>query len=103
MSGRKHVALFIRSLGADGAGAERVWLNLATQFAARGYRVDLVLGRRTGYLAGAVAPEVRVVDLAVRSRWPLLGAMLRDPAAATSLAPALVAFPPPCRPGCTSR
>ena len=95
MSRRKHVALFIRSLGADGAGAERVWLNLAADFAARDYRVDLVLGRRTGYLVDAVAPQVRVVDLAVRSRWPLLGAMLRDPVAATSLAPALVAFPPP--------
>ena len=95
MSGRKHLALFIRSLGADGAGAERVWLNLAAQFAARGYRVDLVLGRRTGYLADAVPAQVRVVDLDVRSRWPLLGAMLRDPVAAASLAPALAALPPP--------
>jgi glycosyltransferase involved in cell wall biosynthesis len=95
LSGRKHVALFIRSLGADGAGAERVWLNLAAEFAARGHRVDLVLGRRTGYLADAVPAQVRVVDLAVRSPWPLIGALLRDPVAAGSLAPALVALPPP--------
>jgi hypothetical protein len=87
LSGRKHVALFIRSLGADGAGAERVWLNLAAEFAARGHRVDLVLGRRTGYLADAVPAQVRVVDLAVRSPWPLIGALLRDPVAAGSLAP----------------
>ena len=95
MSGRKHVALFIRSLGADGAGAERVWLNLAGDFAARNYRVDLVLGRRTGYLADAVPPRVRVVDLGVRSRWPLVSAILRDPVSAGSLAPALAALPPP--------
>jgi glycosyltransferase involved in cell wall biosynthesis len=95
LSGRQHVAFFIRSLGADGAGAERVWLNLAAEFAARGHRVDLVLGRRTGYLAEAVPPDVRVVDLAVRSRWPLVGALLRDPVSAGSLAPALAALPPP--------
>jgi glycosyltransferase involved in cell wall biosynthesis len=90
-----HLALFIRSLGANGAGAERIWLNLAGAFAARGHRVDLVLGRRTGHLADAVPRGVRVVDLAVRSRLPLLGAALRDPASARSLAPALTSLPPP--------
>jgi glycosyltransferase involved in cell wall biosynthesis len=91
----RHLALFIRSLGANGAGAERVWLNLSRAFLARGHRVDLVLGRRTGHLADAIPPGVRVVDLAVRSRLPLLGAALRDPRSARSLAPALVSLPPP--------
>jgi glycosyltransferase involved in cell wall biosynthesis len=91
----RHLALFIRSLGANGAGAERIWLHLAEAFAARGHRVDLVLGRLEGHLAGAVPPGVRVVDLAVRSRLPLVGAALRDPRAARSLAPALLALPPP--------
>jgi glycosyltransferase involved in cell wall biosynthesis len=95
MSDSRHLALFIRSLGANGAGAERIWLNLAGAFAERGHRVDLVLGRHTGHLADAVPPGVRAVDLAVRSRLPLLGAALRDPASARSLAPALAAFPPP--------
>ena len=91
----RHLALFIRSLGANGAGAERIWLHLAEAFAARGHRVDLVLGRREGHLAGAVPPGVRVVDLAVRSPLPLVGAALRDPRSARSLAPALAALPPP--------
>jgi hypothetical protein len=92
---RRHLALLIRSLGANGAGAERMWLNLAGAFAQRGHRVDLVLGRRTGHLADAVPPGVRVVDLAVRSLLPLVGAALRDPRTARSLAPALVSLPPP--------
>ncbi len=91
----RHLALFIRSLGANGAGAERIWLNLAGSFAARGHRVDLVLGRRTGHLADAVPLGVRVVDLAVRSPLPLFGLVLRDPRSARSLAPALAALPPP--------
>jgi hypothetical protein len=56
MSESRHLALFIRSLGANGAGAERIWLNFAAAFAARGHRVDLVLGRRAGHLA-RVAPR----------------------------------------------
>jgi len=57
----RHLALFIRSLGANGAGAERIWLNLARAFAERGHRVDLVLGRRSGHLAQNIlhrAPQV---------------------------------------------
>jgi glycosyltransferase involved in cell wall biosynthesis len=95
MSAPRHLALFIRSLGASGAGAERIWQNLAQAFVARGHRVDLVLGRRTGHLAGASLPGVRVVDLGVRSLLPLVGAVLRDPRSARSLAPALAALPPP--------
>jgi len=96
MSGpERPLALFIRSLGSDGGGAERAWLYLAEAFARGGHRVDLVLGRRTGHFADAVPAGVRVVDLAVRSRLPLLGAVLRDPRSARSLAPALTALPPP--------
>jgi glycosyltransferase involved in cell wall biosynthesis len=91
----RHIALFIRSLGADGGGAERNWLILADAFARWGHRVDLVLGRRSGHFANAVPPGVRVVDLAVRSALPLIGAALRDPRAALALAPALRSIPPP--------
>jgi glycosyltransferase involved in cell wall biosynthesis len=89
----RHLALFIRSLGANGAGAERMWLHLAGAFARGGHRVDLVLGRHEGHLADAIPGGVRVVDLGVRSRLPLLGAALRDPRSARSLAPVLMAPP----------
>jgi glycosyltransferase involved in cell wall biosynthesis len=91
----RHIALFIRSLGADGGGAERNWLILAEAFARSGHRVDLVLGRRSGHFADSIPPGVRLVDLAVRSALPLVGAALRDPRAALSLAPVLRSFPPP--------
>jgi glycosyltransferase involved in cell wall biosynthesis len=92
-AGARHLALFIRSLGAHGAGAERMWLHLAQAFASRGHRVDLVLGRHKGHLADAIPAGVRVVNLDVRTPLPLLGAALRDPRSACSLA--LRAMPPP--------
>jgi glycosyltransferase involved in cell wall biosynthesis len=93
-SGRR-LALFIRSLGSNGAGAERMWLHLAQAFTDCGHRVDLVLGRRRGHLVDAIPDGVRVVDLGVRTPLPLLGAALSDPRSARELAPALVALPPP--------
>ncbi len=96
MSGSgRHVALFIRSLGSHGAGGERVVLTLAEAFAARGHRVDLVLGRRKGHLADIAPRGVRVIDLGVRSRLPLLELVLRDPRSARAMGPALMALPPP--------
>jgi glycosyltransferase involved in cell wall biosynthesis len=91
----RHLALFIRSLGADGGGAERNWLILAEAFAQRGHRVDLVLGSRTGHFADVAPPGVRVIDLGIRGPLPLVRAVLGDPRRALSLAPALGAFPPP--------
>ena len=91
----RHLALFIRSLGADGGGAERNWLILAEAFARAGHRVDLVLGRRVGHFADAVPAGVRAIDLGVRGPLPLLRAVASDPRRARSLGPALRALPPP--------
>jgi glycosyltransferase involved in cell wall biosynthesis len=57
------VVLFLPSLA--GGGAERVFVELANQFAAEGVRVDLVLCSATGPYLGEVAPAVRIVDLGV--------------------------------------
>jgi len=45
-------------------GAERVGVNLANEFASRGFAVDLVLMQRQGELLPLVNPEVSIVDLA---------------------------------------
>lgn len=55
------VALFLPSLA--GGGAERVFVELANEFAARGLRVDLVLASAEGPYLPEVATGVRVVDL----------------------------------------
>ena len=89
------VALFARNLA--GGGVERVWLNLAGAFAARGLRVELVLGRRTGALAGEVPDGVAAVELEP-SPGPLarLAALRAAPADAALLArPVLLARKPP--------
>ena len=49
-----------------GGGAERVAINLANGFAARGYSVDMVLMSATGELIGDLRSEVRIVDLKVK-------------------------------------
>lgn len=64
--GQKHIALFVRSFQGSG-GAERVFLNLASGLAARGHRVDLVMARQKGHFLDQIPPEVRVVDLKVKS------------------------------------
>jgi glycosyltransferase involved in cell wall biosynthesis len=82
----RHLALFIRSLD-GGGGAERVMVTLAGAFAARGHRVDLVLGRARGGFLADVPPEVRVVDLGGGS-WPAtLALALRDASRARRLFP----------------
>lgn len=56
-----------------GGGAERVAVNLANNFAQRGYAVDMVLLVASGAFLTDLRPEVRVVDLQVkRIRWALL-------------------------------
>lgn len=60
-SGGQRIALYIPSL--RGGGAERVMLNLANGFAARGVAVDLVLARAEGPFLSQVASGVRVIDL----------------------------------------
>jgi glycosyltransferase involved in cell wall biosynthesis len=55
------VAMFLPSL--DGGGAERIMLNLAAGFVARGYFVDLVLASAVGEYRDSVPCGVRLVDL----------------------------------------
>ena len=54
------IALFLPSLA--GGGAERVFVDLANEFAARGRRVDLVLAAAEGPYLHDVSSTVRVVD-----------------------------------------
>lgn len=55
------VALFIPNL--MGGGAERITINLAHNFAARGHDVDLVVAGLSGELKDRVSEDVRIVDL----------------------------------------
>jgi glycosyltransferase involved in cell wall biosynthesis len=55
------IALFLPSL--DGGGAERVFVQLANEFAALGLRVHLVLATARGPYLDEVADGVRTVDL----------------------------------------
>jgi glycosyltransferase involved in cell wall biosynthesis len=55
------VALFLPSL--EGGGAERVFVDLANEFADLGLRVDLVLARAYGPYIDEVSAAVRVVNL----------------------------------------
>ena len=55
------VALFMATL--TGGGAERVMLNLAGEFARRGFRVDLVLIKAWGPFRNQIPPGIRLVDL----------------------------------------
>ena len=57
----RRLAIFLPDLG--GGGAERVSVNLANAFSARGYAVDLLLLRKQGELLGSVSDAVRVVSL----------------------------------------
>jgi glycosyltransferase involved in cell wall biosynthesis len=67
ISERKRVALFLPSL--EGGGAERAFVDLANQFAARGVDVDFVLARTEGpYIHELDTDRVRVVNFAA-SRW----------------------------------
>lgn len=60
---QRRIALFVPSL--EGGGAEKMLVNLANCFAARGYEVDLLLVRVVGPYAKNVAPGVRIIDLKV--------------------------------------
>ena len=54
------IALFLPSLA--GGGAERVFVDLANEFAARGLCIDLVLASAEGPYLADVASAVRIVD-----------------------------------------
>lgn len=58
---RPRIALYLPSL--SGGGAERVFVQLANEFAAQGFRVDLVLAAARGPYLTEVSSDVRIVDL----------------------------------------
>jgi glycosyltransferase involved in cell wall biosynthesis len=86
-SGRRHLAIFIRSLE-GGGGAERMMVSLARGFAERGHRVDLVLGTARGAFLDDVPDTVRIVELGRHSVLRAVPTFLRDPRSALKLAPA---------------
>jgi glycosyltransferase involved in cell wall biosynthesis len=57
----KKISLFLPSL--EGGGAERAFVQLANEFAARGYSVDFALASARGPYLQALSTGVRVVDL----------------------------------------
>lgn len=93
-NGKRHVAVFIRSLG-GGGGAERMMAVLAGAIADRGHRVDLVLGRVEGNMVGAIPDNVRVIDLKGGEVLGTLGLMLRHPGTAAALLPSILSRNPP--------
>ncbi len=56
-----HLALFLPSLA--GGGAERIVLNLAAGFRARGFSVELLLARAVGEYMDRVPSGIPIVDL----------------------------------------
>jgi len=75
-------------------------VNLATSFADRGHRIDLVLGRVEGAFVREVPASVRLVDLGGQTVLPTLATLVRDPATAYKLAPILLSKRPPWILGC---
>src|SRR5438445_5145738 len=69
------LALFLPTL--DDGGAERVMLQLAASFAARGHAVDLVLAVPGGPLDSQIPGGLRVVDLGARRSIAALPALAR--------------------------
>jgi len=73
----EHIAFFLSSLA--GGGAERVVLSLASEFAGRGFRVDLVLANLRGELVSAIPPGIRLVELGAAALPTALASLLRLP------------------------
>jgi glycosyltransferase involved in cell wall biosynthesis len=72
-----HVAILLKSL--RGGGAERVMLTLAAEFARRGHRVELVMGRMRGPLKTELPEGIEVRELEVCSLPRLVHALIRLP------------------------
>lgn len=70
----RRITILLPSLG--GGGAERVNINLANQFVARGHFVDIALMSADGELMSQLDPRVQVVDLGAELirglHWPLV-------------------------------
>lgn len=84
-----HFAIFLRSLR-GGGGAERAMVNLAGGLVERGHRVDLVLGTREGAFFDEIHPDVKLVILGRRRPRTALLRLLRYPASAWRMIPALM-------------
>ncbi|WP_425449937.1 glycosyltransferase [Virgifigura deserti] len=83
-----HIALFIRSLA--GSGAERTLADMANALAARGHKVDLVLGRAKGPFLKEVSPAVRIVDLKTITMVEAIPALMTRPGDLKALLPVLL-------------
>jgi glycosyltransferase involved in cell wall biosynthesis len=59
MNGSRRLAIFVPNMA--GGGAERIMATLASAFAERGYKVDLLLANADGPNLSAIHPDVRVV------------------------------------------
>jgi len=73
------VAFFLPHLG--GGGAEKMMVTFANEFAARRYKVDMVLVQASGPNLGLLSEEIRVVDLGSANTFfslPALVSYLRD-------------------------
>ncbi|PKM11098.1 MAG: glycosyltransferase [Gammaproteobacteria bacterium HGW-Gammaproteobacteria-3] len=75
----RHLSLFMPSLA--GGGVERVMLNLAKAFAARGHRVDMVVCRAKGELRDRIPDGITLVELQQSASrvWPRLQVLRADP------------------------
>lgn len=62
--GKSRIAFLLPNL--QPGGAERMSINLANEFVARGVGVDMVLMRRQGSLLALLDPRIRVFDLGAR-------------------------------------
>lgn len=60
-----------------GGGAERVAINLANAFLAKGVAVDMVVMRAGGELAGLLDPKVQIIDLGARRARGVFGPLRR--------------------------
>ncbi len=65
--GGRRVALLFGSFRGGGIG--RSMLRAAEELLARGFEVDLVVGRKSGDLMGEVPKNARVIELEQASKW----------------------------------
>jgi len=84
----RHIAFFQKAMG--GGGAERMVATLSSGLAARGHRIDLVLGQRRGPMLEHVSPSVRIMDLAAHGARRNVPTLLRLPGSVRRLAPRLL-------------
>lgn len=74
------IAFFLPSM--RGGGAERVMATLASEFAGRGYDVDIVLAKAEGPYLEEISSRIRIVDLKKKrvayTLWPLIKYMRNE-------------------------